>query len=526
MAAMDVDTIPFRPREVDGNSAATILCCNCGTPINGATAAGALCYDCVRLTVDISEGIQRTATLNFCRGCERWLQPPTHWAVAQLESRELLALCLRKLRGLNKFRIVDASFLWTEPHSRRIRVNITIQQEAFEGTILQQSFEVVYSVMYQQCPDCAKSYTANVWRAVVQVRQKVPHKRTFLFLEQLILKHGAHKDAINIKEAHTGLDFFFAQRNHAQKFADFLSAVVPVKTKQSNELISTDIHTSTKSYKFTFSAEIVPICKDDLVCLPSRLAKQGGNISPIVLASRIGTSVNMLDPNTLQTMDVPGNIYWRSPFNSLAGVQDLVEFVVLEIEPTGLVQGRFILADVTVARSADLGLNDTQHYVRTHMGAILHVGDTVMGYHLIGGNFNNKEFEGLESSKGQKDIPEVILVKKAYQRKKTKGRAWRLKRMAREESDMAARKQDQDKMETDYEQFLRDVEEDEDLRQMMQLYKSGDKKPKRKMDGVEATPVETDEVDDAATSAGDEDELPAINVDELAEDLEELEVKD
>jgi nonsense-mediated mRNA decay protein 3 len=27
----------------------------------------------------------------------------------------------------------------------------------------------------------------------VQVRQKVTHKRTFLWLEQLILKHNAHK---------------------------------------------------------------------------------------------------------------------------------------------------------------------------------------------------------------------------------------------------------------------------------------------------------------------------------------------
>lgn len=44
-----------------------ILCCNCGAPIDGTSAAGALCYDCVKLTVDISEGIQREATLHICR---------------------------------------------------------------------------------------------------------------------------------------------------------------------------------------------------------------------------------------------------------------------------------------------------------------------------------------------------------------------------------------------------------------------------------------------------------------------------
>lgn len=32
-----------------------------------------------------------------------------------------------------------------------------------------------------------------------QVRQKVEHKRTFLFLEQLILKHGAEANAVGVK---------------------------------------------------------------------------------------------------------------------------------------------------------------------------------------------------------------------------------------------------------------------------------------------------------------------------------------
>lgn len=79
-------------------------------------------------------------------------RPPTSWVVAALESKELLALCLRRLKGLNKVRIIDASFIWTEPHSRRIRMKITIQQEAFVGTIIQQQFEVEFVVASQQCP--------------------------------------------------------------------------------------------------------------------------------------------------------------------------------------------------------------------------------------------------------------------------------------------------------------------------------------------------------------------------------------
>jgi len=40
-----------------------------------------------------------------------------------------LSLCLKKLKGLNKVRLVDAGFVWTEPHSKRIKVKLTIQKE-------------------------------------------------------------------------------------------------------------------------------------------------------------------------------------------------------------------------------------------------------------------------------------------------------------------------------------------------------------------------------------------------------------
>ena len=436
----------------------------------------------------------------------------------------MLALCLRKLARLSKVRIIDASFIWTEPHSRRIKVRITIQQEAFEGTILQQVFEVEYKVNYKQCPDCAKSFTANTWRAVVQVRQKVPHKRTFLYLEQLILKHSAHKDTINIKEVKDGLDFFYAQRNHAEKFVDFLSSVAPVQKKKAHELISTDIHTSTKSYKFSFSVEVVPICKDDLVALPMKLAKSIGNISPLTICYRVGTSVNLLDPQTLQTADLSTPLYWRSPFSSLADVQELVEFVVMDIEPVGPQKGRFLLAEATVARSSDLGINDITYFTRTHLGSVLHAGDTVMGYHLTSTNFNNPNFEALEQSTAYaSNIPDVILVKKFYARKKkNKSRNWRLKRMNRDEGDLLPKKQDQDKIERDFEMFLRDVEEDEDLRNTVALYKAQQqkKKEKDKMEGLETASVaETEET-------GDGDEIPKIEMEELLDDFDELNVED
>lgn len=92
-----------------------------------------MCQNCIRLNVDISSGIQREATIHFCKGCERYLQPPSHWVRAELESKELLAMCLRKLRGLQKVRLIDASFIWTEPHSKRIKLKVKVQDVCIPG---------------------------------------------------------------------------------------------------------------------------------------------------------------------------------------------------------------------------------------------------------------------------------------------------------------------------------------------------------------------------------------------------------
>ncbi|KAL2836585.1 NMD3 family-domain-containing protein [Aspergillus pseudoustus] len=509
---MDIDTpVPLAPQDESAGEIPTVLCYNCGAPLVGTT----ICNDCMRLQVDISQGIQREAVLNFCRDCERWLLPPSSWNVAALESRELLALCLKKLKGLNKIRVIDAGFIWTEPHSRRVKVKLTIQDSVNDGVILQQTFEVVYIVMYQQCPECAKSYTPNTWRASVQVRQQVLHKRTFLYLEQLILKHKAHQNTINIKEAKHGIDFFFAQRNHAEGFLDFLHSAVPVEVTKSQQIISEDIHTSTKSYKFTYSAKIVPVCKDDLVALPIKLAKQLGNISPLLLCTRIGTSISFLDPNTLQTADLNPRIYWRAPFTSLADARELVEFIVLDVEPTGHSKGKYFQSEVTVARASDFS-GDKQYFTRTHLGSIIHPGDSVLGYMLTGANFNNMQFDEIESSSAYSStIPDVLLVKKYYPRRsKHTKRSWKLKRMATEH-DPYLLPNDKERVENDFEMFLRDVEEDQELRQTLAVYKNAKKK-----DGDAMSVAETDMMND------DEDEIPKISMDELLDDFDDLDIDD
>jgi nonsense-mediated mRNA decay protein 3 len=59
----------------------------------------------------------------------RWQRPTGGYITCEPESRELLALCLKKIRGLNKVKLADAVFIWTEPHSMRLKVKIKIQKE-------------------------------------------------------------------------------------------------------------------------------------------------------------------------------------------------------------------------------------------------------------------------------------------------------------------------------------------------------------------------------------------------------------
>jgi nonsense-mediated mRNA decay protein 3 len=507
---MEIDDAPVSIAADTQQTGATILCCNCGAAIDGTSATGAMCYDCIKLTVDISQGVQREATIHFCRDCDRWLLPPATWITALPESRELLALCLKKLKGLNKVRIVDASFVWTEPHSRRIKVKLTIQDAVQDGMLLQQSFEIVYIVHTQQCRECAKSFTPAHWQACVQVRQKVLHKRTFLYLEQLILKYGAHRDTLNIKEAKDGIDFFFSAKNQGEKFVDFLNSVVPVKVKNSQELISMDTHTSKRTYKWSYSAELVPICKDDLVAIPIKLAKQSGNISPLLLCYKIGTAVYLMDPQTLQTADIGGSIYWRSPFYSLADSQELVEFIIMDIEMTATQKGKWKLAEATVAKATDLGVNDRTYFTRTHLGSLLQPGDSVMGYLLSGTNFNNAHYEAIEESGTYSStLPDVVLVKKHYpRRRKNRKRNWKLKRIDKDEGELLPKQADQDRMDREYEQFLQDVEEDEELRATMALYKQ------QKAD------------EEMSVADTEDDEAPQVNMEELLDDFDELTVND
>lgn len=148
-----------------------------------------MCIPCIRTQVDITEDIPKQVSIQWCKGCGRYFEPPARWIAANLESKELLMYCLRRIPHLNKIKLVDAAFIWTEPHSRRLKVKLTIQKEVFNSTILEQAFAVELVVHNYFCPDCHKQEAGeeHTWSAVAQVRQRVCFIKLFYIIFLILI---------------------------------------------------------------------------------------------------------------------------------------------------------------------------------------------------------------------------------------------------------------------------------------------------------------------------------------------------
>lgn len=386
-----------------------------------------------------------------------------------------------------------------------------------------------------------------------------------MYLEQLILKYNAHRETVSVQEKKDGLDFFYAQRAHAIRMCEFLASVVPIRTTKSEQLISMDVHTSSSNYKFTYSVEIVPICKDDLLCLPLPLARSLGNISPFVLPFRVSNVIKLIDPVTMQMADLTPERYWREPFPALCTIPEMVEFLVLDIEITGQTAHgphgqsiqKFIAAEAQVSpmNASTFGESDMVYTVPTHLGHILQPGDTVMGYYLTTANFNSPMWDAVPESRR----PDVVLVKKSYpDRKRRSKRNWKLKSIAKEAEDPNSGENvvgrgalgrrgglDSQRVERDYELFLRELEEDEEMRANVNLYKDKERiamleERRRRREMRYREPAQDDDAMDERDGVADDDgfttdadseygsdsELPRVQLDELLDDMDEMAIED
>lgn len=400
-----------------------ILCCFCGILIDPNQSN--MCIGCLRARTDITDGIPKQSSIYFCKGCERYQQDQGKWIRAELESNELLTLCLKKLKGLNKVEMIDAAFVWTEPHSKRIRVKLTIQKDLVGSGTVRQVFEVEYIVASQFCEQCHRIEAKDFWKAKVQVRQRLDHKKTLLSLEQLLSKNIHLFNCTKTKVMGEGIDFFYDKVDDARKFVEYVQKVTPSRYSMSQQLISHDARSNVYNYKTTFSVEIVPICKGDIVCLPASIDKAIGNIGRLCICTRVTHNIYLINPLTLKSSELNATIYFRQPFSAITNSKRLTEYMVMNVESLNKhvidknadadcqSEGKYSLADVWIVKTSELGSNDNEIHCRTHLGNLVNPGDSVLGFDLANANLNNAELEQFQSDQGDR-MPDVIILKKHY----------------------------------------------------------------------------------------------------------------
>lgn len=466
-------------------TAAQILCCICGIKIDAGHTA--FCSSCLQSRVDITEGIPKQITIFWCRNCGRYQRPP--WVVAELESKEMLALCLKKIKGLNKeAKLIDAAFIWTEPHSRRIKVKLTVQKEVFNGIIMEQTFVVEFIVANQQCTDCQASFTEHTWESCVQLRQHRKHKRTMFMLEQMLIKHNVTPDVMQIKQVQEGLDFYFKTASQGKKLIDFCKMSLPIRLNYGKKLVSEDLNSNTHKHKYSTMVEIAPCCKDDVVVISNKVASALGCPSNVFLCYRVNSTIHLLDPVSLKTVELSSQRYWDEPPRVLISHDRLIEYVVIDIEVsrdqefyqnthvnTNLTafnkqtnfNSKMVQAEVTVARLSDFGKNDTQFTVITHLGHLLQPGDNVLGYDIIQHNLGDDAY----NKRGE--LPDAILVRKTFNKikKRAERRKWKLKRLGIvDEGEKLLKKAALEQTHVEFEEFMEEIEEDPNMLSTVNIY--------------------------------------------------------
>ena len=115
---------------------------------------------------------------------------------------------------------------------------------------------------------------------------------------------------------------------------------------------------------------------------------------------------------------------------------------------------KFVSVDVKLD-----GGDDSIYCGKSQLGHILHAGDSVWGYNLRDMNIVDWESLGHQSY-----IPDVIIVKKWYQKRK---RIWKLNRIQVEGEGKGGTEKD-----TNVDNFLDEIEQDRGLRKNFNLYRN------------------------------------------------------
>lgn len=507
----------------DAASFVSLPCADCGTSFVPALTKTKICLTCISKKNDITDGIPRQLNIQWCRYCRKYFG--SQWILCDRESKDLLGICLKKITGLKFMRLVDAHFLWSEAHSKRLKIRLTVQKEISGQVTLEQTFDIEFTEIYTQCDECKKEFTPHTWKAMVQVRQKAESKKTFLYLEQLLIRNGMHKKCIKIESMPEGMDFYFRSKSHAQAFLDFVASLFPSIRRESKELVSHNSHENTYNYKYTYYLELPRVCKDDLVILPKRLCREVvGGANALAVCYKVGTRIHLFDPVTFKIFELNANVWFNfdSDIKVIPFASNQSEFYVVDIyqdtDRKHSFTNSFSNIEVRFAHLLVRRASDSQEFTCiTQLGHILKHGDTVQGYDMTA--LNCEELVNLDN---QKYLPDVLIMRKTY----PKGdRIWKLKRLEVEEGKLdvknPSRKQKQAVKEgdRDLKDFCEEIEQNKVIRAKINLYRNEEvitKREKKRQQVAEEKPMAKEE---EVVAFNEAEHREAIQLNELMKDL-------
>lgn len=377
----------------------------------------AMCLECLRSNVSITTGIDTNCEVVQCKKCEKWNTSTDCWQHLELESPSFLAVCLKKVGKLETLKFVDAKWIWTEPHSKRLKIEVCVEKSVLNDKItVRQSLTIEFVIKHKQCLQCIREATDHTWGACVQVRQRHGHQRGLIGLEQHIIKSGLHSLIIDVGKSREGIDLYFRTKSHAEQVVEFISRMLPTKVKASKKLISRDLQSQISRHELTFLVEVVPVLKGDLVVNRSGLVD-------FWLVSKVSSVIHLINPSTLARREVNRSQYFTDPLLCVLSLPNLVPFIVLDICPVSVGHKKSpivtrdsmavpwaALAEAEIMRESDFGQSDTSYRVLTHLGNILQAGDKVLGYDLDRTAYDDSFLSDLSY-----DPPSIILVRKVYE---------------------------------------------------------------------------------------------------------------
>lgn len=122
---------------------------------------------------------------------------------------------------------------------------------------------------------------------------------------------------------------YFKTKTHAQRIVGFVNSLFPTISKTSKKLIGKDTHSNLHRNEFVISMEVVPLCRFDLIVT----TRESGRVPELMLVSQLSTNVHLINPNTLNKIEISATKFFGKPFKPLLTAKNLVKFIILNITP-------------------------------------------------------------------------------------------------------------------------------------------------------------------------------------------------